>query len=138
MKPAQLTYDEIEVGQVYTFKTTITKDDVLQFAKLSGDNNPLHTNEAFARATKFKQNTVHGMLAGSLFSTLVGMHCPGERCLYLSQTLQFKAPIHYDDTVIVKGTVTHKVDSCKMVTLKTEILKDDKVLIVGEAKTQVM
>ena len=133
-----MKYEEIKIGDVYSFEKTLTKKDVLDFAKLTGDHNKLHVDEEFGKNSKFKQNITHGMLAGSLFSTIIGMHCPGENGLYISQTLNFKTPIFYGDKLLVKGTVTNKNDSVKLITLKTEILKENKVAISGEAKAMVL
>jgi 3-hydroxybutyryl-CoA dehydratase len=135
---AKLGYADIKEGAVYEFSRKITQQDVQDFARLTGDNNPLHTNPSYGAQSPFKGNIVHGMLAGSLFSTLVGMHCPGEKCLYVSQSLQFRQPLLPGDTVTVRGTVTGKSDSIRMVTLKTEIMKNGAVAIGGEARVQVL
>ena len=137
-KAAKLSYSDINEGNVYSFNRKISKQDVMDFAKLSGDFNPLHVDAGFGKKSQFKGNIVHGMLLSSLFSTLVGMHCPGEKSLYMSQTLKFRQPIYYDDNVVVKGTVTEKNDSIKIVTIKTEILKEGKIAIDGEAKVKVL
>jgi len=137
-KAANLNYSDMNIGDIFSFKRKISKQDVMDFAKLSGDFNPLHVDPNFGKKSQFKKNIVHGMLAGSLFSTLVGMHCPGEKSLYMGQTLNFRLPLYYDDAIIVKGTVINKNDSIKMITLKTEILKEDKVAIDGEAKVKML
>jgi len=137
-KAAFINYSDIKQGEVHLFSRKISGKDVMDFAKLSGDFNPLHVDAEFGRESQFKTNIVHGMLAASLFSTLVGMHCPGEKSLYMSQTLNFRQPIYYDDLVVVRGTVISKNDSIKMITLKTEILRNDKVAIDGEAKVRVL
>jgi 3-hydroxybutyryl-CoA dehydratase len=131
-------YDEIEIDSVYSFTRTITQDDVSTFASLSGDFNPLHVNKEFGRSSQFGKNVVHGMLSASLFSTLVGMYCPGEKCLYLGQTLQFRMPLFYGETVKVKGTVTNKVDALKMLKMKTEIFRDNDLIVYGEAQIQLI
>ena len=108
------------------------------FAILSGDLNPLHVDESFGKNSKFGKNVVHGMLTASLFSTLVGMYCPGKKCLYLGQTLQFKMPLFYDETVDVKGTVVSKVDALKMLKMKTEIYRGKDLILTGEAQVQLL
>lgn len=138
MNAAELRYEDIKIGAVYKFERIITEKDGRTFAELTGDHNPLHIDPAFGAQSQFRKNIVHGMLAGSLFSTLVGMYCPGRRALYVSQTLQFKKPLLYGDTVTVRGTVTDKHDSIKMVTLKTEVLRDGEVMVSGEAKVRVL
>ncbi len=137
-KPSKLKYSEINEGDIFLFKRRISKQDVMDFARISGDFNPLHVDEDYGKKSTFKNNIAHGMLAGSLFSALIGMHCPGEKSLYLSQTLSFKLPIYCDELATVRGTVLHKNDSIKLITLKTEILKDDKVAVYGEAKVKVL
>lgn len=135
---ANLKYSEIEVGLAYSFEREISNKDLMDFAGLTGDFNPLHTDKEFGKKSSFKNNIVHGMLAGSLFSTLVGMYCPGKKCLYLSQTLQFKNPIFPGDKVLVKGTIIDKNDSIKLVTIKTEVLVNGNIAVSGEAKVKVM
>lgn len=137
MKIANLNFAEIERGNIYSFTKKISSDDVKKFADITGDFNPLHVNKHFGKKSQFKQNIVHGMLAGSLFSALVGMYCPGKKSLYLSQTLNFRIPIFYNDTVIVKGTVISKNNSVNIIVLKTEIVKDGKICINGEAKIKI-
>ncbi|NQT45937.1 MAG: MaoC family dehydratase [Candidatus Omnitrophica bacterium] len=138
MKAADLSLADIHVGQIYQFTKKITSDEVLKFADLTGDLNPIHVDKEFGEKSQFKRNIVHGMFAGSLFSTLVGIYCPGKNALYLSQTLNFKLPIFYDDDIAVKGTVTAKNNVINIITLKTEIIKDGKVCINGEAKIKLI
>ena len=137
-KAKKFRYYDLKQGDVYSFKKKISKQNVMDFARLSGDFNPLHVDPNFGKKSIFKNNVVHGMLAASFFSTLVGMHCPGEKSLYMSQTLNFRLPLYYGDTVTVRGTITNKNDSVKIITLKTEILKNDKIVVDGEAKVKVL
>ena len=131
-------YSEINIGDVHEFERVITKEDIETFAGLTGDYNPLHVNEDFAKNNIFKKNVVHGMLAGSLFSTLVGMYCPGRDNLYLTQSLNFVKPIFPGDRILVRGTIKNKIDAVKMILIKTEILKDRTIVINGEAKVKVL
>lgn len=134
---SNINYSDIKLGAVYTFEREFSQNDLADFARLTGDFNPLHIDQEFGAKSKFKRNIVHGMFAGSLFSTLVGMYCPGENSIYLSQTLKFKNPIFPGDKLIVKGIVVNKNDSVRIVTLKTEILVKDVVAITGEARVVV-
>lgn len=136
LKPEALRYEEVQIGQSYSFETSLSAEDLAAFAKLTGDFNPIHLDSAYAKRTSFKKPVVYGMLAGSLFSRLIGMYCPGERSLYLSQTLQFRKPIFPGQIISVKGTVTQKTDASKMVTLQTEIFTDGVLAILGEARAQ--
>jgi len=129
-------YGDVIVGTVFSFTRTISQTHVKIFAELSGDFNPLHVNKEFGVKSKFGKNVVHGMLTASLFSQLVGMYFPGEKCLYLSQSMQFKMPLFYDEQVEVRGTIVGKVDALKMVKILTEIYRGEDLIILGEAKTQ--
>ena len=131
-------YEDIHVGQLFEFERFISNDDVLKFAELSGDYNPLHVDESYAKKTMFNGSIVHGMLAASLFSTLVGMVCPGKRNLYLSQSVEFKKPIYPNSSLKVIGKVKSKIDSFKLVVMGTEIVHNGSIMISGEAKVKML
>ncbi len=138
MKPAELTIDEISIGDTASFSRTLTDEDVRTFARLSGDENPLHLDDAYAKETQFKQRLVHGLLLGSLASTLVGMHLPGKHCLYLGQTLFFKKPVFIGDTVKVTGTVKNKSAATGILEIAVTITKNDEEVVNGTATVQVL
>lgn len=135
---ANLEYSEIKIGDEHSFERVITENDVRAFAELTGDFNPLHVDRGYGKGSKFGKNIVHGMLVSSLFSTLVGMYCPGRKCIYISQTLQFRKPIFVSEKLLIKGLIIAKNDSIKMITIKTEILVNGQVSISGEAKVGVL
>lgn len=138
MKLNDYSYREIREGFEYGFERVITIEDVIKFSQLSGDANPLHIDEQYAKSTPFKSPIVHGMLASSLFSTLVGMACPGKRALYLSQTLSFKSPVYPGKKLEVRGKIKQKVDSIGVIRIETFILQDKEVVISGEAKVKLL
>ncbi len=78
------------------------------------------------------------MLLGGLFSTLVGMHMPGKKCLYLGQTLQFKKPVFAGETVVVRGIVAAKSDSTRLLTINTSIIKEGNDVVSGVATVQLL
>jgi len=131
---AEYTFDEIEIGLTKQFQITITESMIDDFAKISGDYNPLHMDEKFAQSRDFKNRVCHGMLLGSLFSRLIGMYVPGKYGLYFSQTLNFVNPTTVNDTVTVTGKVISKNESTKIIKLKTTIKNSSHVLVDGEAK----
>ncbi len=135
--PSDLRFSQIKIGSQYCFNRVFSNDDILSFVNLTGDFNPLHINPDHGHKI-FKQNIVHGILAASLFSTLVGMYCPGKNCLYLSQQIEFLKPIYPDQEMIVKGTVINKVKALKILHIKTEILVEKKMVIRGLAKVKVL
>lgn len=110
---------------------------VNEFAKISGDFNPLHMDEQYAKSTKFERRVCHGMLLASFFSKMVGMYLPGKNALYFSQTLNFRLPCFINDDVIVEGEVLEKSLASRILTLKTVINKDGKCLVDGIAKVLV-
>lgn len=134
---AQLRFKDILPGNFYSFEKIVSTQAIADFARWTGDFSPLHMDPAFGKKSPFGSNIAHGMLAACFFSTLIGMYCPGERSLYLSQTLNFRSPVFAGDQVLVRGTVVSKNESIRLVTLKTEILKQGIVVIDGEAKVRV-
>lgn len=138
MEPRDLTFEDIKVGDHTSFSHTITEQDILDFARISGDENPLHIDEEYARVTRFGRRIAHGMFLGALCSRLLGMYLPGKRCLYLSQDLQFKNPAFIGDTVLVSSEVFAKSQSTKIIDIMIKIVREDKILAEGLAKTQII
>lgn len=138
MEARDLSFESIRVGDTASLARTIHEEDVHTFAKLSGDENPLHTDHAYAATTSFKKPVVHGMLLGSFCSALVGMYLPGKRCLYLSQTLTFKKPVFVGDTIEVQGAVTAKSESTRVLTISISITRKGEEVVGGTAVVQVL
>lgn len=135
----KIPYEKITIGMTKSFSVTVTPQRVKEFARISGDWNPLHINARFAARTKFKKPIVHGMLLASFFSRLVGMHLPGEQCLYMSQSMKFKKPVYPGARITVSGVVTAKQDAIKLVTIETMIKnRQGEVCVEGEAQVMVM
>ena len=131
-------FNDIKIGQTETFELVITESMLDDFARLSGDFNPLHMNENYANSTIFKRRVCHGMLVASFFSQLVGMYIPGKNALYFSQTLKFIHPCFIDDMLKIEGKVLDKSESTKLITLKTSVFNDiGKCIIDGQAKVLV-
>ena len=131
--------DQLHVGDSDAVSRTITAEDVAAFARLSGDQNPLHMNDEFAARTEFSQRVVHGFLHASLLSALVGMKIPGREALYLSQTIEFTAPVFIGDTVEARGTITHIDKVTRTITMDTVITtQKGEVVLRGEARANVL
>jgi 3-hydroxybutyryl-CoA dehydratase len=129
--------EDITPGMTAVFGKTITDADIMMFAGVSGDTNPVHLNEEFASATPFKGRIAHGMLTASLISTVLGTKLPGPGCVYVSQTMRFLAPVRAGDTVRAFVTVKQVDLETKRVTLDTvcrvsggDVLQGEAVLIV--------
>ena len=133
--PLEYTFENLFVGQKAKFSKKIDSTLVSDFAKISGDFNPLHMSDEYASTTNFGKRVCHGMLLASFFSQLVGMHLPGKNSLYFSQTLNFRNPCFIDDNITIEGEIIEKKSNMKLITLKTTIYNQDrKCLIDGVAK----
>lgn len=126
-------FEELSLGQTAVFGKTVTEADIAAFAGVSGDTNPIHLHDGFARTTRFGQRIAHGMLSGSFISTVVGTKLPGPGAVYISQTMNFMAPVIIGDTITAVATITAIDEKRRRVTLKTQCLNGDKVVIDGEA-----
>lgn len=138
-KADALKYEDIRIGRRFSFKKSISEKDVNQFAHLTGDFNPLHLDESFARGTKFGRTIVHGMLAASLFSRLIGMHCPGKHALILTQEIKYIKPIRKNSTLKISGKVIKKIDSVKVLIIEHYIRgKNNELIIDGITRVKMM
>lgn len=133
--PSKHSFDDLFVGQKVTFSKKIDESLLNDFAKISGDFNPLHMDNEYAKKTKFGKRVCHGMLLASFFSQLVGMNLPGKNSLYFSQTLNFRNPCFIDDEITVEGEIIEKKSNIKLISIKTIIYNQEgKCLIDGVAK----
>ncbi len=130
-------FEDLSVGQTAVFAKTVSEADIAAFAGVSGDFNPVHINEEFAKNTMFKGRIAHGMLSAAFISTVFGMKMPGPGAIYVSQLLKFKAPVKIGDTVEAKVEVTGLVPEKKFVTFKTTCTVAGKIVVDGEATLMV-
>ena len=126
-------FEDLFVGQRETLMKAVMDDDVIAFADLSGDRNPVHLSDHFARKTRFGERIVHGLYTASLISTVIGMYLPGPGAVYLSQTLNFKGPVKIGDVINVVVEVAELTEKGRRVRLHCECLVDGKVVLDGEA-----
>lgn len=127
------TIDELKVGMIASYERVITVADIEEFAEVSGDHNPVHLDDAYAKTTRFKGRIAHGMLGASFISTVLASKLPGPGTVYLGQTLAFKAPVRPGDKLEARATVIEIRREKKIVVLKTECLVGETVVIEGEA-----
>ncbi len=131
----QLTcFDDLAVGQKAFFKKKITQADLSHFIAITGDKNPLHVDDSFAKQTFFGQKIAHGMLSASLFSTLVGMHLPGIGAIYKSQTLNFLRPVFIGDNLCAWFEITAIDPEAEIIEIRSWIENQDKEIVI-EGKT---
>jgi 3-hydroxybutyryl-CoA dehydratase len=125
--------EDLEIGMEAAHERVLTGNDIEAFAELSGDDNPVHLDADFAAKSPFKARIAHGMLTASFISTVLGTKLPGYGCIYLSQTLRFKAPVKIGDTVRALARITSLDRDKRRAALDCSVLVGDKVVLEGEA-----
>lgn len=131
----ELYYDDIQVGDQASLTKKITEDDIISFAKLTGDVNPIHLLDSFAKTTMFKERIAHGMLVSSYISTVLGTKLPGKNTIYLSQNVAFRAPVKIGDVVRVVAEVTSKRDDKRIITIQTNVYNQSNTIVVEGTAT---
>lgn len=126
-------FEDLAIGQRESLMRTVMERDISLFADLSGDANPIHLCDRYAAGTKFGQRIAHGMLTASLVSALLGTRLPGPGAVYLSQTLNFLAPVKIGDVVTAQVEVVELVAERRRARLFCECLVDGKAVLEGEA-----
>ena len=128
------TIEELQVGETARFSKTISESDVYLFAGVTGDLNPAHVNEDYAKDTFFKTRIAHGMLSASFISTVIGTMLPGPGTIYMHQEVSFLAPVKFGDTVTAVVEVAEIMAEKKRVRLKTYCVNQDNTTVVdGQA-----
>jgi 3-hydroxybutyryl-CoA dehydratase len=124
----------MELGDTYESKFFVNQDDVIKFAEVTGDNNPIHLDDEIASKSIFKKKIVHGFLAGSVFSRVFGTEWPGTGTLYLKQEMKFLAPVFTDNLYIAKFKVEEIKDKNRaIISTRLEDEKSKNLVILGEA-----
>ncbi len=122
-------FNQFNLGDEGSLEKTITKEMVQSFADLSGDYNPVHMDEDYCVQHGLEKRVVHGMLILSFLSTLIGVHLPGAGALWMSQAIDFIAPVHIGDTIRVHGTVVDKLNQnalgLEILVIKIDIKNQD-------------
>ncbi len=132
-----LVFEDLTVGMREVLMKTVMETDVVGFAQLSGDDNPIHLCDTYAAGTKFGQRIAHGLYTASLISAVLGTRLPGPGAVYRSQTLNFHAPVTIGDVVTVVVEVVELVPQGRKVRLHCEASIDSTVVLDGEAVVSV-
>jgi len=132
-----LYFEDLAVGMAETLSKTISSDDVVGFATLTGDRNPIHLSEHFAAKTAFGGRVAHGLYTAGLISAVLGTRLPGPGAIYVSQTLNFHAPVRIGDTVDVTVTVAELIPERQRARLTCTCRVGDQVVLDGEALVKV-
>ncbi|MEQ8350039.1 MAG: MaoC family dehydratase [Leptospiraceae bacterium] len=131
------TFEEIQIGDRASFTKTISETDIYLYAGISGDFNPVHIDEQYAKTTEFKSRIAHGGLAGSLLAPVLGMKLPGLGTVALEVTQKYRAAVYPGDTITCEVEVTRKVDRLKAVDMKVT-WKNQKEKIISKGTCRVL
>ena len=126
-------FEDLEVGMEASFAKTVSESDIVTFAEVTGDKNPVHLDAGYAAKTIFKEPIAHGMLTAGYISAVFGMELPGPGAIYVSQTLNFRGPVKVGDRVIAKVRVLELYPAKRRVRFESVCLVDGKPVLEGEA-----
>jgi 3-hydroxybutyryl-CoA dehydratase len=132
-----LSFEDLSVGMTETLSKTVASSDVVGFAEVTGDRNPIHLSEHFAAKTPFGTRIAHGLYTASLISAVLGTRLPGPGAIYISQTLNFRAPVKIGDTVEVNVTVAELIAPKFRARLVCNCTVDGEIVLDGEAWVKV-
>lgn len=130
-------FEDLELGMEASFQRLVTEADIIGFAEATGDKNPVHLDASFAAKTMFKERIAHGMLTASYISAVLGTQLPGPGVIYISQTLNFRAPVKIGQTVTAKVRIVELFPIKRRVRLECTCTVDGKVVLEGEAMVMV-
>lgn len=132
-------FGAILVGETHSLRKKITEADVRKFVEMTGDDNPLHVDRAYAETTAFKDIVVHGMLGASFISTVIGTKLPGPGALWVAQDMEFLLPVRLGDELLVSCTVLKKHERERLLELDTRIVnQNQQVVLTGHGKVKVL
>lgn len=130
---------DLKIGDSFSTERKVTDELVRKFAQVSGDYNPIHLDEEFAKTTRFGRRIAHGMLSGAFISAVLGYEFKERKIVYLSQSMKFTAPVYLDDTVTATATVTNIREDKGIVTLETICTNQNgETLVKGEAVVMIL
>ncbi|MEM9938438.1 MAG: MaoC family dehydratase [Pseudomonadota bacterium] len=130
-------FEDMSIGMTHETQHTITEDDVELFAQVSGDRNPLHMDDDYAKTTPFGQRIAHGALTASYISGILGNNLPGPGAVFVGLSMRFRRPVYIGSEVLVRVEVTEMQPRGNRVTLKVSCIVDGKAAISGEASVTV-
>ena len=132
-----LAFEDLSLGMRETYRKEVKASDVVGFAEITGDRNPIHLSEHFAAKTPFGGRIAHGLYTAGLISAVIGTRLPGPGAIYVSQTLAFRAPVHIGDTVDVAVTVAELVPDRRRARLACACKVKGEIVLDGEAWVKV-
>lgn len=134
MTTSKITYfEDLAVGQEASLSNTVGEADIIAFADISGDRNPIHLDADYAASTMFKERIAHGTMSAGYISAVLGMKLPGPGAIYMTQSLVFKAPVKIGDTVVTTVKLVELFPAKKRAKFETVCTVDGKPVLTGEA-----
>jgi 3-hydroxybutyryl-CoA dehydratase len=130
-----IAFADIKIGDRASMVKTVTEADVNAFAEITGDINPVHLDEEFARQTMFKGRIVHGILTAGIVSAVLGTKLPGKNSIYLRQELEFKAAVKIGETVTADVEVIEKIERKRVLVFKTTVTNQAGVIVLDGKAT---
>ena len=131
--PKSYTFEDLELGLEASYARAVTDADIVAFAEVTGDRNPVHLDPAYAANTPFKTPISHGMLTAGYISAVFGMQLPGPGAIYVSQTLNFRAPVRHGDQVTASVRIVDLIPAKRRARFECICRVGDKVVLEGEA-----
>lgn len=132
-----LYFEDLSIGMRETYSKHVSESDVVGFAEISGDRNPIHLSEHFAAKTPFGGRIAHGLYTASLISAVIGTRLPGPGAVYISQTLRFLAPVRIDDTVVASVEIAELSEKGRRGKLRCECRVGETLVLEGEAEVKI-
>lgn len=126
-------FEDLELGLEASYARAVTDADIIAFADVTGDRNPVHLDAAYAATTPFKTPISHGMLTAGYISAVFGMHLPGPGAIYVSQTLNFRAPVRHGDHVVASVRIVDLIVAKRRARFECVCRVGDKIVLEGEA-----
>ena len=136
-EPQEFYFEDLTVGMSGSIEKLITDDHIVKFAEVTGDTNPLHLNDDYAKRTLFGGRIAHGMLTASLFSAVLGTKMPGPGCIYMSQSIRFRAPVRPGDVVVATVTVSRIDNERQRVAFECSCFLGETIVAEGESLAKV-
>ena len=136
-EPQTLYFEDVSVGMRESHAKEVTSADIVGFADLSGDRNPIHLSDEYAKQTPFGGRIAHGIYTASFISALIATRLPGPGAIYISQTLRFLAPVRINDTVTTSVEVVELVERGRRAKLRCECKVGDTLVLEGEAEVKI-
>lgn len=125
-----MDFSNFQIGQSYSERFLITEKMIKEFSELTGDKNPVHLDEDYARSTRFGKRICHGMLAASFISKVLGMNFPGPGTILVKQQLKYRSPVYIDEWIEVQVRIAQVIPDRKRLVLDTNVLKEDGTIAI--------